>query len=117
MEIHVDDKYFELICCGRKKVEGRCGTDKYKGLKSGDSIIFVTESEGGGGKMLRQGAEVLEFIHYPSFQEMLLGEGLENCLPGIQHLEKGVEIYTSFPGYAQKEKEFGVVAIRFKIIL
>jgi ASC-1-like (ASCH) protein len=32
-------------------------------------------------------------------------------------LEKGVEIYTSFPGYAQKEKEFGVVAIRFKIIL
>ena len=55
-------------------------------------------------------------IHnYNSFEEYLLNETLENCLPGIDTIEQGVSIYYK---YYKKEDEdrYKIIAIRVKVI-
>src|SRR5689334_21025897 len=117
MEIHLDEKYFRLIKAGVKIVEGRRATEQYMKLVEGDAIKFVTESgeSGESPNKLEMCAKVTGVKKYPSFAEMLIAEGIENCLPGITDLSKGVEIYRSFPGYAEDEKLLGVVGIRFTL--
>ncbi|XP_021958230.1 uncharacterized protein LOC110854138 [Folsomia candida] len=111
MEINVDPHYFHLIESGAKTVEGRCGTERYKNLQPNDFIMFVTDDDN-----TRLPAKVSLIVKYPSFKDMLTNEGIENCLPGVSDLDEGVKIYRSFPGYAEKEAAFGVIAIRFKLI-
>jgi ASC-1-like (ASCH) protein len=42
---------------------------------------------------------------------MLQDLGVENCLPGIKDVDAGVTLYHGFPGYAEKEQQFGVIAM------
>lgn len=42
---------------------------------------------------------------------MLRDLGVENLLPGVSDLKQAVDIYRSFPGYAEKEMMLGVVAM------
>lgn len=49
--------------------------------------------------------------HYDSAREMLLAEGLENLLPGVESLDIGEKIYLSFPGYSERVKLYGIYAI------
>jgi len=48
---------------------------------------------------------------YRSFEDMLRDFGVENLLPGVSDLKQAVDIYRSFPGYAEKEMMLGVVAM------
>ena len=47
---------------------------------------------------------------------MLINEGLEKCLPGVSTIQKGVELYYTFPNYRELERRVGVIALRIKII-
>ena len=52
---------------------------------------------------------------YKSFSEYLEAEGLNVCLPGIEELEDGLNVYYKY--YTkEKEAEFGIVAIELEII-
>jgi ASC-1-like (ASCH) protein len=119
MEIFVDSTYYELIKSGKKIVEGRCATEKYKNIQPGDKISFLradntdssTEDES-----FKVHAEVRKVTWYASFEDMLVNEGLQHCLPGIDTISKGCEIYRGFPNYAKLEKELGVIAIQFDLV-
>ena len=60
--------------------------------------------------------EVISTHVYNTFHQMLSHEGIENCLPGVKDLDKGTELYHSFPNYKERESELGVIAIRIKYL-
>jgi ASC-1-like (ASCH) protein len=99
-EMNVDDIWFSHILEGRKTIEGRLCKGKYKFIKRDDDIII--------NQKLRKNISNVRF--YPSFEEYLRNEELNNCLPGIETIEEGIMIYRKF--YTKKdEKTYGIVAI------
>ena len=111
LTLSLKKKYFDAIKAGIKTVEGRLNSPKFKDLKPGMNIVFKsTDSD----EDLTCKVESLNV--YPNFEIMLQKEGLEKMLPGIKTIEEGNTIYESFPGYKDKVKEIGALAIRLKIL-
>ena len=52
---------------------------------------------------------------YKSFEEYLIEEGLDKCLPGMPSIDHGLSVYYKYFS-KEKEQEFGVVAIRIEVI-
>lgn len=105
---NVADPWYKYIVSGKKKIEGRCFYDDWKSLKIDDSIKWYTVREG---FTYTHVSKIKDIKRYNSFKDMLETEGLENVLPGINTIEEGIRIYHSFPGFKEKEKTVGVVAI------
>lgn len=112
--LDLNDRPFNAIKAGTKKVEGRTPTswDKtlYDKLQKGDIIHFtnnVTSEE--------MDVDVL-FVHrYADTKIMLESEGVENVLSGEpKTIEHGIENYNSFKGYKEGIKKNGIYAIRVK---
>lgn len=97
-------KYLDLIKSGRKRWEGRLKVGAASGIPIGCNVTFTC-----GGADLKM--KVRSLREYKSFADMLRDLGVENCLPGVVSLEQAVAIYHSFPGYAEKEIRFGVLAM------
>ena len=94
--------WYNKICQKNKRVDGRCG-EKYNNISKGDKIEFSCKSKS-------CICLVTRVTHYPSFEQMLITEGLENVLPGIKTIEQGIKIYRAF--YSETfEKEWGALAI------
>ncbi|XP_068667230.1 uncharacterized protein [Aristolochia californica] len=99
-ELHVQEPFFTQLRDGLKTVEGRCAVGNYNRIAPGDLLLF--------NKCLL--LEVQCVKQYSSFSEMLKREGLSKILPGIETIEKGVQIYRNF--YTEeKEKLNGVLGI------
>ena len=47
---------------------------------------------------------------------MMEDVGVETCLPDYSSVDDAERLYRSFPGYAEKERRFGVLAIHVKVI-
>ena len=112
LNLSLKKTYFDAIKTGLKTVEGRVNSSKFNSLRPGLEISFSCEAT----------HEILfctlEAIHiYQDFRSMLLAEGIENMLPGINSLEVGVALYESFPGYKELVKENGAIAMRIKVWL
>ncbi len=102
--------FFEEVHSGKKTVEGRPFTPRYVNLKEGEFIQIVDK-----GCCKNFVVEITRLTKYNSFSEMLETEGIENCLPGIESLPKGVETYHSFPNYEAQEQQYGVIALGIKV--
>ena len=59
---------------------------------------------------------VEEMKFFATFRAMLIGCGLQQCLPGVSSVSAGVKIYRGFPGYAAGVRERGVVAFRISVL-
>ena len=57
---------------------------------------------------------VTKVNRYQSFRQMLEGEGVEACLPGVRGVDAGARIYDGIPGYSQRAMQFGVLAIHIE---
>lgn len=100
--------FIKLIKEGKKTVEGRVNSKSFTDLKVKDLIELYNHND----KVICS----IEYLHcYKSFEEMIINEGLDKLLPGIDSIEKGIEIYKNFPGSNRAEK-FGVLAIGLKPI-
>ncbi|RYQ98268.1 hypothetical protein Ahy_B08g094322 isoform B [Arachis hypogaea] len=138
-EIHVQEPFFSQLKDGLKTVEGRCAGGKYSRfqcftiLKICDmpmsymlpiSLLFIfpfnfwniwfSLSRIGLGNLILVNKSVVFEVQgirwYPTFADMLETENLGKVLPGVDSVEKGVEIYRRF--YTEeKEKSNGVLAI------
>lgn len=105
--MHVDDRYFWSLVSGEKSIEGRLYDERRRRIMKGDHVRMFCD-EGYEAYFLVKDVRV-----YDSFREMLLNEGLDNVLPGIKEIEKGVEVYRKF--YSEKEeKRYGVCAIELE---
>lgn len=100
-------QYFQAIVKGLKTVEGRLKKNDLVYLQKGDTIEFVSESS-------HTHAQVTYIKEYKSFKEMLLDQGVANCLPDLSDADEAAKVYHSFPGYREGEVQFGVLAIGIK---
>ena len=108
---NVSEPWFSLILLGLKTVEGRKNKGRFKDMKVGD----IVEWKNNDFKPRSVLTEIIGKAEYSTFREYLEIEGLEKCLPSIQGIDNGTDVY--FKYYTkEEEKEFGVVAIRLKVI-
>jgi ASC-1-like (ASCH) protein len=108
---HVSDPWFSLIKLGLKSVEGRKNKGRFKDMKVGD-IVEWKNADFGNRSVL---TKIIEKNVYDTFEKYLLSEGLEKCLPGIDTLEQGLNVYYAF--YTKEdEQQYGVAAIVLEII-
>ena len=108
-DISCYEPYMTFIEEGKKTVEGRVGTPHYTKIKAG-SVLHLYNKE----KEIY--CDVIYTHSYPSFEDMLKHEGLHNMLPQARTINDGIQIYRSFPNFAEKEKKYGAYAIGVKFI-
>jgi len=79
-------------------------------MKKGDYIIFENSDQG----FKREFRVKITSIHnYNSFEDYLRVETLEKCLPGVNTMEEGLQIYYKY--YSKKDEEkYNIIAIRIK---
>lgn len=108
--IRMDDYWWQLIQDRLKTIEGRINRDHHNTVSPGDRFEITNTSTG---EILS--GYVSNVREYPSFEDMLTEEGIENVLPGVESIQDGVDIYRSIPGYAKDEIDLGVVAIELDL--
>lgn len=107
--MHVDARYFDLIKSGVKSIELRINDEKRQKFKEGDNFYIVKAN----GRLEIIKAKISELVYADSFIELF--EKIDKRLAGFKNetelscLEKIYEFYS-----VEKEKECGVVAIRFE---
>lgn len=102
----VDKNIFEDIRSGKKTVETRAATTKFRNIKSGDSVVFVCGSE----KFER---EVKSAKIFRSIPELLSEYDFRKVAPRLSGPEELEKMYYSFPGYREKIAKFGLIALEF----
>jgi len=112
----VDWAYLNLIKSGRKTVEGRCATQRYRDLQVGQEIVFRPSDSNESSEPSEIKAVVCKVTWYETFEAMLLSEGLQSCLPDVPTVAMGCQIYRAFPNYAENEAKLGVIAIQFRFL-
>ncbi|OGZ04200.1 MAG: hypothetical protein A2648_01300 [Candidatus Lloydbacteria bacterium RIFCSPHIGHO2_01_FULL_41_20] len=99
----VDKNIFDAIKSGKKKIETRAATVKYKDIKTGDVFVFVC------GKS-RFERKVKKVFHSKTVEGLLKKYKIKDIRPDIKTKEKFVKSYEAFAGYSQKIRRFGIMA-------
>lgn len=104
-------KYIHLIRSGEKTIEGRVAAPIYKNIKAGDKLRFFYRTNAQDDVVCL----VNRVSKYTTFKEMLIAEGVSNCIPGTSNLEKALKVYQTFPKYREKELKYGVLAFKLQL--
>lgn len=100
----VNRDIFEAIRSGRKKVETRAATDKYRLIKPGDKVVFICGKDKFE-KAVRR-AEVFKTI-----SGLLKKYKVKQINPKLKSEKELREMYFSFPNYKEKIKKYGLIAL------
>lgn len=97
-------KIFEAIKIGRKKVETRAATVRYKDIIVGDRVMFTC------------GKDCFERVigrvtHFASVDEMLTKYKVEDIDPTRHTADELKHLYASFPDYGDKIEKVGIIAL------
>ncbi len=107
-KMDLERKWFEEMLKEKKIVEGRLWDEKRKKIKVGHIIMFKSENE-------RIFAEVQSIRLYPNFRDMIIAEGLERVLPGVESVDEAVKVYRKYYG-ENEEHKYGVVALEVRLL-
>lgn len=109
---HLSEPWFTLVKLKIKKCEGRLRNGVFAEMKKGDVIIFNNDDFG---KSRSYRVKLTSIHYYDTFEQYLLSEKLEKCLPGLDTIEEGLSVYYK---YFKKEDEilYKIVAIRMRVI-
>lgn len=107
-KIHCQEPWFSLIRQGKKPVEGRKATERFRRIKPGDTIQFFCGSES-------FECQVTDVNEYSSIEEYLRNETLEHALPGISSMEEGVRIYLQWSTIEQIDRH-GFLGIKVALV-
>ena len=108
---HLSEPWFSLIKIGAKKCEGRLHKGDFSLMKKGDIIIFENNDLDFARSFH---CEITSICSYTSFKNYLESETLEKCLPGIDTIEEGVNVYYKY--YKEDEKKYPINAFRLRVI-
>lgn len=103
----VNDDFFQAIRNGKKKVETRAATIKYRNVKPGDLVEFVCGKK-------RFSRTVKSAQIFKSVNAMLRVHKFTDIMPNAKSIQDLEQSYNSFPGYREKLKKFGIIALKFK---
>lgn len=92
-EKNISEPWFSLIKLGIKKVEGRINKGDFTLMIPGDFITF-TNNELGFERKFK--IEIRRTSCYDNFQTYLENETVERCLPGIDTIEAGLNVYYKY---------------------
>jgi ASC-1-like (ASCH) protein len=109
---HLSEPWFSLISLGLKTVEGRLNKGRFQEMQVGDIVEWHNEDF----KPRHILTKIIAKTEYKTFEEYLTKEGIDKCLPGIPSLDHGLSVYYKY-FTKEKEKEFGIVAIKIKVFL
>jgi len=106
-------EYVEAIRSGSKTYEGRVATAFFKDYTPGKQVEWRygdRENE----KVL---TKILSRQNFTSFEKMLEGVGYKKFLPTARSFEEACNLYHSVPGYSEKVKRNGALALEVRVVL
>lgn len=108
--LNLNDRPFQAIKAGTKKIEGRTPKDendkRYDRMIAGDTVTFTNNitSE-------QMVCGVLSIHKYPDVRLMLEMEGVGNVLSSGGNIEEGIVSYNGLDGYKERIEKYGIYAI------
>lgn len=111
VEMRLQEKYYDFIKHGTKRIELRLYDEKRKLIQLGDEILFFKNNDDGESIC----AKVIGLLHYKSFEKLLQDFDIEILADKSVTKE---ELLTDLNYFYSKEmqKELGVVGIRFELV-
>ena len=110
-EMKLQERYFNYIKNGTKRIELRLFDEKRKQLKPGDIIVFTKN----GDNTEKLSVKVVELLKYASFEELFKDYDIEvladKNMTKNELLEELRKFYSE-----EKQKEYGVVGIEFELV-
>lgn len=103
----VDKDRFEEMRSGIKVIETRAATPKYRSIAVGDEIKFTCAGDSFYKTISKK-------YHWPSVDEMVEEMPFKEIMPNVNSVEEMKKVYSSYPGYNEKIKEFGILGFSFK---
>ena len=101
----VDKKSFDDIKSGAKSVETRANSSKYQSIQVGDTLTFSC----GGEKFSKT---VTKKYLWKSIDQMVKEISFKKIMPDVASVEEMKKIYSSYPNYDAKIREFGLVGFK-----
>ena len=98
----VDRDNFEEVRSGSKAIETRAASVKYRPIVAGDTLTFAC------GKDKFQKV-ITKVYHWPSIDAMVKEVPFKKIMPSINSIEDMKKSYASYPGYAEKIREHGLL--------
>lgn len=103
----VNQDIWQAIKIGKKRVETRAATVKYKNIKVGDRIIFSCQDN-------RFERTVKKVKKYNTIKSLSKDYKVKDINPNLNTVAELIKSYHNFPGYKDKIKKYGIMAIEFK---
>lgn len=103
----VNQDIFEAIRNGKKKIETRAATKRYKSIRAGDTIRFLCE-----GREFKK--RVRKVMIFKSITSLLKKYRPKQVNPRTATEKELRKVYYSFPAYREKLKKCGLIAIELK---
>lgn len=100
----VNRNIFEAIRKGKKKVETRAATARYRNSKAGDTLRFVCGKD----SFEKKAKKVQIFKSIPSLLQKYRANEINPFVDSQAELQK---MYYSYQNYREKIKQFGIIAI------
>jgi len=100
-------KYLNDLRTKRKSYEGRIWSKNVDRLRAGDHVLFINKDNADDSELLR----LMRITPYPTFEAMLDGR-FQKFVPGCKTLDAAVRRYSGFPGYRERVKVVGCVALQ-----
>ena len=111
MIIHLDADVFEVVKNGSKNIEVRVNDEKRRRLKVGDIFTFLKRPE----ETESLKAIVTSLDYYDNFEELVKHYEIKNLYLESYTKEEFLKLLERFYSI-EEQKEFGVVAIGFKLV-
>ena len=104
---HLSEPWFTLVKLGLKTCEGRLNKGSFSNMKQGDIIEFEN-SDFSFKRVCKR--EIKTITYHNTFNDYLKKETLKKCLPGIDRINDGLNIYYKY-FTKEDEKKYGVIAL------
>ncbi len=95
---------FEAIRNGNKNIETRAGSPKYLNVKAGDTLVFVCGKE----RFDKKVKKIRKFKSVGALHKVYKPQEIN---PKAKTVAESEAIYYSFPGYREKIKKYGLIAL------
>jgi len=102
-----DRAIFDAVRSGRKTVETRAATARYRGIANGDRVAFVC----GRDRFVKRVKKARLFRSLPA---LLRRYRVRDVNPDVRTAAELKAMYESFSGYKEKIKKFGLIALELE---
>lgn len=99
----VNKDIFDDIKSGKKAVETRAASTKYKNIKAGDSLILVCGTQ-------KFEKKIRKATIFKSITAMLKKYRVKQIMPNLSTQKELESAYYSYSGYREKIKKSGLIA-------